>query len=91
MESNDCYSYIHSIEYELPKGTLNNEELIKLYPEWTAEKILKKTGIANRRVVDQDNCASDLAVAAAERLFAQGSCSPKDIEFILLCICPFFC
>lgn len=57
---------IKSIEYALPKKVLTNEELALIYEDWTAEKILAKTGIASRHVVLDNECASDLAEIAAK-------------------------
>ena len=45
------------IEYYLPETVLSNEDLIKVYPEWTAEKILSKTGIASRHVAAENETA----------------------------------
>jgi len=61
---------IIQIAAHLPKTVIGNEELAQLYPDWTAEKIFEKTGIRERHVVLEGECASDLAFAAAERLFA---------------------
>lgn len=43
----------------LPSGILTNEELAALYPGWTAEKILEKTGIHTRHVSGDDETAGD--------------------------------
>jgi 3-oxoacyl-[acyl-carrier-protein] synthase-3 len=75
---------IQAIEYSLPGNVLTNEELAKIYPEWTADKILSKTGIAARHVVSENECASDLAEQAARKLFSSGIASPNEIDFILL-------
>ncbi len=75
---------IKAIEYVLPEGILTNEELVQLYGDWTAEKILSKTGIASRHVVSEGECASDLAEKAAQKLFESGVILPEDIDFILL-------
>ena len=75
---------IQAIEYVLPEKILANEELAKIYPDWTAEKILSKTGIATRHVVDGNECASDLAEKAAIKLFSSGKVGPEEIDFILL-------
>jgi 3-oxoacyl-[acyl-carrier-protein] synthase-3 len=32
-----------------------------------------------------EECSSDLGVLAAEKLFASGACSPKDIDYLLFC------
>jgi len=75
---------IKAIEYVLPKDVLTNEELARLYVDWTAEKILIKTGIASRHIVSEGECASDLAEKAAQKLFESGMILPEDIDFILL-------
>lgn len=75
---------IKTIEYALPENILTNEELAKIYADWTAEKILAKTGIASRHVVSGNECASDLAEQAARKLFSSGVVSPEEIDFILL-------
>lgn len=75
---------IQAIEYALPEKVLTNEELAKIYPDWTADKILLKTGISSRHVVSGNECASDLAEQAARKLFSSGIISPEKIDFILL-------
>ncbi|QJD99018.1 ketoacyl-ACP synthase III [Massilia forsythiae] len=69
----------------LPAQVLANDELAALYPEWSADKILAKTGIRARRLAAPGETAADLAAAAAERLFAQGVVARAEIDFILLC------
>src|ERR1039458_10295054 len=79
------YAAIRAIQYHLPSGLLSNEALSQQFPNWPADKIEAKTGIANRYIAAQDECASDLAVAAAEKLFSSGLCRPDQIDFLLLC------
>jgi 3-oxoacyl-[acyl-carrier-protein] synthase-3 len=76
---------IAAIEFHIPQRVLNNEELAGLSELWTPEKIRAKTGIAERRLVEDDECSSDLAVAAAEKLFVSGAADPEEIDFLLLC------
>ncbi len=76
---------IKATEYFLPDGSLDNEQLASEFKTWTAEKIENKTGIQNRHVVKAEECASDLAVKAAEKLFASGKCDPSQVDFLLLC------
>ncbi|MGO9022304.1 MAG: 3-oxoacyl-ACP synthase III family protein [Syntrophobacteraceae bacterium] len=76
---------ISAIEYHLPRTVLSNDQLASEFPEWSVEKIAKKTGISIRYVSDEDECASDLGVAAARRLFDKGVCQPSDIDFLLFC------
>ena len=49
------------------------------------DKIDQKTGIKERHIAGPDECSSDLAVAAARKLFASGACDPHSIDYILLC------
>lgn len=74
------------ISYYLPEKHLYNEELESLYanPSWTASKIYRKTGIKSRPIAAKE-LVSDLAVNAANNLFAEYEISPKDIDFVLLC------
>lgn len=76
---------IAAIEFHIPDRVLANEELAALSELWTPEKIHAKTGIHQRRVAGAEECSSDLAVAAAQKLFASGACRPEDVDFLLLC------
>ena len=76
---------IKAIEYYLPQTILTNQELAELFPEWSVEKITEKTGIEQRHVVKDSECASDLAYQAALKLFESKACSPQGIDFLLLC------
>lgn len=76
---------IRAIEYHVPERVLTNAQIAEENPEWPVEELEAKLGIAERRIAADDECASDLAVKAAEKLFASGACQPKDIDHILLC------
>ena len=69
----------------LPERILSNDDLARLYPDWPAEKIFSKTGIKERHIADASQTASDLAFAAAQKLFFQGVVDVGDIDFIILC------
>jgi 3-oxoacyl-[acyl-carrier-protein] synthase III len=75
---------VRAIEYHLPERVLTNEQLAREFPEFTVAKIEAKTGISERRIATPTECASDLAVQAAQRLFQTGI-SPLDVEYILFC------
>lgn len=79
------FARLAAIEYALGEGTLTTNDLVKLFPQGSVEKSDLKTGINTRRVSGPSEFASDLAVAAAEKLFASGACDPKEIDFLLLC------
>ncbi len=74
-----------ALEFALPQQVLTNADLAAEYPDWSVEKIEEKTGIAKRHIAATDQCASDLAVEAAEKLFASGAASPNEIDFLLFC------
>jgi 3-oxoacyl-[acyl-carrier-protein] synthase-3 len=76
---------IADIACYLPPTVLDNEGLSREIEGWSPQKILEKTGIRERHIAAEGECASDLAAAAAGRLFASGSCAPAEVDFILLC------
>ena len=73
------------IAYALPEKILANDDLVKIYPEWTAEKIFAKTGIASRHVAGDGETALDLAERAARGLFSLYGVTADEIDFLLLC------
>lgn len=73
------------ISYYLPEKVLTNDALAELYPGWTSEKILSKTGVAERHVAGDGETAVDLAECAARKLFAERGVDPAEIDFVLLC------
>ena len=78
-------AYLRAISYYTPDSILGNGELATLFPGWTVEKVAEKVGISNRHIVEEGECASDLAVKAAEKLFIEHSIDSTSIDFILLC------
>jgi 3-oxoacyl-[acyl-carrier-protein] synthase-3 len=76
---------ILAIEYHLPLPVVSNQNLAAEFPEWTIGKIEEKTGIMERHIAAPEECSSDLAVAAAQKLFDSGRCRPEQIDYLLLC------
>src|SRR3954468_3965397 len=76
---------LKAIKSFLPENKLTNEQLAEQFGDWHASQILSKTGVAVRGVAGPDECASDLGVKAAQRLFETGACSPDEIDFLLFC------
>jgi 3-oxoacyl-[acyl-carrier-protein] synthase-3 len=79
------FAAVRAIEYHLPEAILTNDDLARTFPDWTPAKIVAKTGIVERRIAAPGECSSDLAVAAARKLFASGVCRPEEIDYLLLC------
>lgn len=71
--------------YYLPENILTNSELVRIYSEWTEDKILSKTGISSRHVVSGEQDALCLSEAACRKLFAECGVSPSQVDFVLLC------
>lgn len=78
-------AYIKGISYYLPELVVTNEDLIKDYPQWDAEKISKKTGVFLRHVAAKDETAGDMAIKAAQSLFFEYDIKPAEIDFVLFC------
>ena len=79
------YAALGPIAIHLPEKAETNDDLAAEHPKWDMRRIYEKTGIAVRYVAAPDECASDLAVAAARKLFAQHNVDPASIGFLLLC------
>lgn len=77
--------YIKEIAYYLPEKVVTNEDLVKEFPEWSVDKIADKVGVSERHVASSGETATDLAVLAAEALFAKGTVKKEDIDFVLFC------
>lgn len=78
-------AFIGGIAYYLPEKILTNTQLVKEFPEWSVEKIAGKVGIAERHIAAEDETATDMAVRAAEQLFANYALDRSSIDFVLLC------
>ena len=78
-------TYIKSISYYTPDQILSNEDLVREFPEWTVEKVASKVGIHQRHIVPAEETAGDMAMKAAEKLFAEHKIERSDVDFLLLC------
>ena len=76
---------LRAISSFLPDAVLSNDTLADLYPGWSAEKILEKTGVRERRIAAPGETAADLAYGAALKLFAEAGVEPGEIDFLLFC------
>src|SRR5687767_1890092 len=80
----DMNAIITAIKYHLPERVLTSAGLASEFPGWSVEKIQSKTGIEERRIAAADEFASDLAVHAAEKIFATGT-ARDSIDALLYC------
>lgn len=79
------YAAIGPISVYLPPHVETNDDLSRQFPKWDMDLIYSKTGIRARHIAGPEECASDLGVAAAERLFAEHQIDRDSIDFLLLC------
>ncbi len=63
------HASIGPIEIHLPEMVEDNDMLRAEFPRWNMDLICEKTGVRSRHIAAADQCASDLGVAAAEKLF----------------------
>lgn len=78
-------SYLQKISYYYPKKCLTNEDLSTLHPEWSPEKISKKTGIYKRYLSAENETAVDMAEKVAQKLFEEYQIDKNLIDFVILC------
>lgn len=77
--------FIKETSYYLPERVVTNEDIVADFPEWSVEKIAAKVGVNKRHVAAEKETATDLAIKAAEVLFAKGTASKSDIDYVLFC------
>jgi len=79
------FAAVGPIAIHLPSGVETNQWLGDQFPKWNMDLVYEKTGIRSRRVADADECASDLGIAAAEKLFREQDLDRDSIDFLLFC------
>lgn len=67
----------------VPSKIVYNRDLGYLIPEDEIEKTIKDIGIEERRIVDDDVCASDLCYKAAQKLMEDNNIDPSSIDVLL--------
>lgn len=79
------HAAIGPISVHFPERIETNEILEQENPSWDMTLIASKTGIHARRIAAEDECSSDLGVAAAQKLFEEQDIDPESIDFLLFC------
>lgn len=67
----------------VPKKIVSNRDLGYLIPEDEIEKTIQNIGIEERRVAEDDVCASDLCYKAARQLMDDNNIAPDSIDVLL--------
>ena len=80
-----AFAHIGPIAIAFPKRQETNAQLQEEFPEWDLPQIEEKTGIAARFIAEPTQCASDLALEACEKLFAEQGIDRSEIDFLLFC------
>jgi 3-oxoacyl-[acyl-carrier-protein] synthase III len=75
---------IRGISRYLPEGTVSNDDLSELFPEWSVEKIASKTGIHQRHVASESEFSSDLATQACFLLLSEMSIDVEIFDFLIV-------
>jgi 3-oxoacyl-[acyl-carrier-protein] synthase-3 len=79
------FASVGPIAIHLPETVENNDQLAAEFPAWNMDLIYAKTGVGTRHVAAPGECASDLGVVAAEKLFEQHNIDRQTIDFLLFC------
>jgi 3-oxoacyl-[acyl-carrier-protein] synthase-3 len=74
---------ISAISACVPKNISSNHELRSMMPEEEVEKVINSIGIKEKRIADQDVCASDLCFKAAEKLLEDNRINRNAIDVLL--------
>ena len=67
----------------VPQGIVYNKDLGYLIPEDEIQKTIDSIGVRERRIADDDVCASDLAYKAAVKLMEDNDIDPASIDVLL--------
>lgn len=76
---------VAGVSTHLPTTVLTNAELEGIMGDWSADKILEKTGIHQRHIAAPNETALDMGVAAAEKLIAEQHLLGSEIDFLIFC------
>ncbi len=79
------FASVGPIAIHLPEAVEDNDRLAREFPQWNMDLIYEKTGIGTRHVAESGETASDLGVAAAEKLFAEHDIDRRSVDFLLFC------
>lgn len=75
---------IRAVATYLPEAVLTNDAIAESFPEWPADKIEKKLGIRARHISGPQEFTSNLATAAAERLFVQTGVDRASVDGLIV-------
>lgn len=74
---------VRAISACVPSKIVYNKDLNYLIPEEELDKVINNIGIYERRIADDNICASDLCYKAAKKLIEDNSIDPNSIDVLL--------
>ena len=78
------HALVGPIAVHFPERIETNDDLRAVFPD-EIDVIAEKTGIDQRYIAAPDECSSDLAVKAAQKLFREHDIDPSTIDYLLFC------
>jgi 3-oxoacyl-[acyl-carrier-protein] synthase-3 len=76
-------SFLEAISHYLPAGVLTNDDLAARFPGLKIDDLTRLTGVERRHIASPGETSADMAVSAAEKLFAEHHIDRGSIDFIL--------
>ena len=74
---------IKGISACVPKQVIKNESLNHIFPEEELKKTIESVGIKERRISNENICASDLCYNAAEKLLSDLNIDKDSIDVLI--------
>ncbi len=69
----------------MPEKEVTNDNLSERFPNLKIKELTRLTGVTSRHIAKSDETSADLAVKAAEKLFAENDIDKNQIDFIIFC------
>ncbi len=79
------FASVGPIAIHLPETVEDNGRLASQFPDWNMDLVYAKTGVRTRYIAAEGECASDLGVAASEKLFGGHGIDRRTVDFLLFC------
>lgn len=71
---------IRALSATVPHNVVKTRSMTDYYSPEAIEKFIEATGIEERRIIQKDQCASDLCYKSAEQIFSETDIKPEDID-----------
>ncbi len=78
-------AFIQHISTYIPEGFISNDEISQRFPDWNSEQIFQKIGIKKRRITNENEFVSDIAVKAINNLLKEYNIDKSTIDYLIIC------